>query len=247
MAEKAGRQRSGHTKAAHPVQATLAHPMETVTAVVDRVPGVDRVKHAFDGVLDSVGVVSPHARRVTAYAGAGLLGVAGVIEWPVAVAGAAVVWLTQPRSKEDTSQGSRAAASGNGMRAKQAARSAKASTVPTTSTASRKPKSSAKSSSKSAVKSTVKSAVKSSSKAPAKSAVKSSSKVSAKPAVKSSSKVSAKPAVKSSSKVSAKPSAKSSSKSSAKKAPTTAGRSRSGPSAQRSSTRKTASAGRKKS
>ncbi|MFC5800971.1 hypothetical protein [Streptomyces formicae] len=229
MAEKAGRQRSGTTKAAHPVQATLAHPMETMTAVVDRVPGVDRVKNAFDGVLDSVGVVSPHARRVTAYAGAGLLGVAGVIEWPVAVAGAAVVWLTQPRAKEATSQGSRAAASGNGMRAKQAARSAKASTASTasttstTATASRKPKPAVKSSSKSTAKPTAKS--------PSKSTAKSSSKASAKPSAK----------------VSAKSSPKSSAKSSAKKAPTTAGRSRTGPSAQRSSARKTASAGRKKS
>jgi hypothetical protein len=48
-------------------------------------------------MLDTVGIVSPRARRVAAYTGAGILGMAGVVEWPVAVAGAAAVWLTQPR------------------------------------------------------------------------------------------------------------------------------------------------------
>ncbi|MEU6346905.1 hypothetical protein ABZ883_38860 [Streptomyces sp. NPDC046977] len=32
-----------------------------------------------------------------AYTGAGLLGAAGIVEWPLAAAGAAAVWLTQPR------------------------------------------------------------------------------------------------------------------------------------------------------
>ncbi|WP_405682626.1 hypothetical protein [Streptomyces sp. NBC_00057] len=91
---------SGDTKVQHPVQETLAHPVQRVTTAVERVPGVDRVKGIVDGVLDSVGIVSPHARRVAAYTGAGLLGVAGVVEWPVVMAGAAVVWLTQPRPKD---------------------------------------------------------------------------------------------------------------------------------------------------
>lgn len=91
---------SGDTKVRHPVQDTLTHPMRTVTTAVERVPGADRVKGVVDGVLDSVGIVSPHARRVAAYTGAGLLGVAGVVEWPVAMAGAAVVWLTQSRPKD---------------------------------------------------------------------------------------------------------------------------------------------------
>jgi hypothetical protein len=83
----------------------LAHPMKTVTTTIDHMPGMDMVKGAVGGVLDMVGVVSPRARRVAAYTGAGLLGAAGVIEWPVAAAGAAVVWLTQPRPKHDGAAG----------------------------------------------------------------------------------------------------------------------------------------------
>ncbi|MDF3287870.1 MULTISPECIES: hypothetical protein [Streptomyces] len=75
--------------------------MQTVTEAVNHVPGAPVVKGVVDGVLDTVGVMSPHARRVAAYAGAGLLGVAGLVEWPVAAAGAAVVWLTQPRPEHN--------------------------------------------------------------------------------------------------------------------------------------------------
>ncbi|MEZ0070174.1 hypothetical protein ABIA32_006226 [Streptacidiphilus sp. MAP12-20] len=74
----------------------LLHPVEAVTSAVRHAPGASAVKGAFDGVLDTVGVASPHTRRVLAYAGVGLLGAVGVVEWPVAAAGAAVVWLTQP-------------------------------------------------------------------------------------------------------------------------------------------------------
>ena len=114
---------SGDTKVQHPVQEALAHPMQRVMTAMDRVPGADRVKGIVDGVLDSVGIVSPHARRVAAYTGAGLLGVAGVVEWPVAVTGAAVVWLTQPRPTDAAGAGT------EGSQAKQAARSAKAQTT----------------------------------------------------------------------------------------------------------------------
>ncbi|MFB7308309.1 hypothetical protein [Streptomyces sp. NPDC056192] len=114
---------SGDTKVQHPVQEALAHPMRRVMTAVDRVPGADRVKGIVDGVLDSVGIVSPHARRVAAYTGAGLLGVAGVVEWPVAVTGAAVVWLTQPRPTDTAEAGA------EGPQAKQASRSAKAQTT----------------------------------------------------------------------------------------------------------------------
>ncbi|WP_370067093.1 hypothetical protein [Streptacidiphilus sp. MAP5-3] len=56
--------------------------------------------------------MSPHTRRVAAYAGAGLLGAAGVVEWPVAAAGAAVVWLTQPLRKGERESNAPTAASG---------------------------------------------------------------------------------------------------------------------------------------
>ncbi|MDX2730240.1 MULTISPECIES: hypothetical protein [Streptomyces] len=113
---------SRDTKVQHPVQEALTHPVRRVMTAVDRVPGADRVKGIVDGVLDSVGIVSPHARRVAAYTGAGLLGVAGVVEWPVAVTGAAVVWLTQSRPTDGEARA-------EGLQVKQAARSAKAQTT----------------------------------------------------------------------------------------------------------------------
>ncbi|GGJ69307.1 hypothetical protein [Streptomyces brasiliensis] len=75
----------------------LLHPVDTVATTVSHVPGATTVKDAFDTVLDTVGIVSPRSRRIAAYAGVGLLGAAGAVEWPVAAAGAAVVWLTQSR------------------------------------------------------------------------------------------------------------------------------------------------------
>lgn len=80
------------------VMEAVAHPLDTMKSTAQRLPGAGAVKGAFDNVLDTVGVVSPRKRRVAAYAGAGLLGAAGVVEWPVAAAGAAAVWLTQQRS-----------------------------------------------------------------------------------------------------------------------------------------------------
>ncbi|QPP05032.1 hypothetical protein G4Z16_31725 [Streptomyces bathyalis] len=105
-------------------------PMRTMRTAAERVPGSERVRGVFDDMLDTVGIVSPRARRVAAYTGAGILGVAGVIEWPVAVAGAAAVWLTQPRpadmdgeatdgartQKRTTKQAASRSRSGNGSR-----------------------------------------------------------------------------------------------------------------------------------
>ncbi|MFJ5723046.1 hypothetical protein [Streptomyces sp. NPDC093149] len=120
---------SGDTKARHPVQETLAHPMKMATTAVEKVPGADRAKEFVDGVLDSVGIVSPHARRVAAYAGAGLLGVVGVVEWPVAAAGAAAVWLTQQRPKDAATVRTAGETRAEGASTKRTAKSAKASTA----------------------------------------------------------------------------------------------------------------------
>ncbi|MFV5992374.1 hypothetical protein ACNPQM_07935 [Streptomyces sp. NPDC056231] len=119
---------SGDTEVQHPVQEALTHPMQTMTTAMEKVPGAERAKGIVDGVLDSVGIVSPRARRVAAYTGAGLLGVAGVVEWPVVAAGAAVVWLTQPRPK-DVAAARTAEARAEALHAKRAAGSAKASTA----------------------------------------------------------------------------------------------------------------------
>ncbi|MDX3525814.1 hypothetical protein P1P75_05040 [Streptomyces sp. ID05-39B] len=76
-----------------------------VPEAVSKVPGAGTVGRAAEGALDKVGAVSPRGRRLAVYTGAGVLGVAGVVEWPVAVAGAAVAWLTQPRPHQRTEAG----------------------------------------------------------------------------------------------------------------------------------------------
>ncbi|MFI2642406.1 hypothetical protein [Streptomyces sp. NPDC018610] len=75
----------------------LAAPLHGAASVLRKVPGAGVVGRAAQGTLDKVGAVSPKGRRLAVYTGAGVLGVAGVVEWPVALTGAAVAWLTQPR------------------------------------------------------------------------------------------------------------------------------------------------------
>ena len=77
----------------------LAAPLHGAASVLRRMPGAGMVGKAAQGTLDKVGAVSPRGRRLAVYTGAGVLGVAGVVEWPVALTGAAVAWLTQPRPK----------------------------------------------------------------------------------------------------------------------------------------------------
>lgn len=62
-------------------------------------PGADGVRKAADEVLSAVSRISPGSRRAAVYAGAGVLGVLGVVNWPAAAAVAAMVWLTQSRPK----------------------------------------------------------------------------------------------------------------------------------------------------
>ncbi|GGZ11693.1 hypothetical protein GCM10010300_64800 [Streptomyces olivaceoviridis] len=75
----------------------LTAPLRGAASVLRRVPGAGTVTRAAEETLDKVGAVSPRGRRMAVYAGAGVLGAAGVVEWPVALTGAAVAWLTQPR------------------------------------------------------------------------------------------------------------------------------------------------------
>ncbi|MFB0614940.1 hypothetical protein [Streptomyces sp. AGS-58] len=85
----------------------LTAPLRGAASVLRKVPGAGTVGRAAEGTLDKVGAVSPRGRRVAVYAGAGLLGAAGVVEWPVALTGAAVAWFTQPRPapRPDVGQG----------------------------------------------------------------------------------------------------------------------------------------------
>ena len=78
----------------------LPQPLRAAVSALGKVPGAGTVGRVAGGALDRVGAVSPRGRRLAVYAGAGVLGVAGVVEWPVAVTGAAVAWLTQPRPGE---------------------------------------------------------------------------------------------------------------------------------------------------
>ncbi|OIK23912.1 hypothetical protein [Streptomyces malaysiense] len=79
------------------LSSTLRAPLRGAASVLRKVPGAAAVGSAAEKTLDKVGAVSPRGRRIAVYAGAGVLGAAGVVEWPVALTGAAVAWLTQPR------------------------------------------------------------------------------------------------------------------------------------------------------
>ncbi|MGW1623146.1 hypothetical protein [Streptomyces sp. NPDC002172] len=79
----------------------LTAPLRNAASAVRKVPGAGMVTKAAEETLDRIGAVSPRGRRMAVYAGAGVLGVAGLVEWPVAVTGAAVAWLTQPRPHHD--------------------------------------------------------------------------------------------------------------------------------------------------
>ncbi|WP_217239858.1 hypothetical protein [Streptomyces sp. AC555_RSS877] len=78
----------------------LPQPLRAAASVLRVVPGAGMVGRAAEDALDKIGAVSPRGRRIAVYTGAGVLGVAGVVEWPVAITGAAVAWLTQPRREE---------------------------------------------------------------------------------------------------------------------------------------------------
>jgi hypothetical protein len=83
---------------------SLPFPLRTAASVLGKVPGAGTVTRAAGDALDKVGAVSPRGRRLVVYTGAGVLGLAGVVEWPVAVTGAAVAWLTQPRPQDRTDE-----------------------------------------------------------------------------------------------------------------------------------------------
>ncbi|OUD04420.1 hypothetical protein [Streptomyces swartbergensis] len=75
----------------------LPQPLRAVASGLRHLPGAEQVGKVAEDTLDRIGAVSPRGRRMAVYAGAGVLGVAGVVEWPVALTGAAVAWLTQPK------------------------------------------------------------------------------------------------------------------------------------------------------
>ena len=115
---------------------TLLEPLRTAASALRKVPGAGAVSRATEGALDRIGAVSPQGRRIAVYTGAGVLGVAGVVEWPVALTGAAVAWLTQPKphDKPSLSAGSGRTTSGTrgrtaAIQIKKATASAKKATV----------------------------------------------------------------------------------------------------------------------
>lgn len=78
----------------------LPQPLRMLGSGLRRLPGAGQVGRVADGALDRIGAVSPRGRRIAVYTGAGVLGAAGVVEWPLALTGAAVAWLTQPRPRQ---------------------------------------------------------------------------------------------------------------------------------------------------
>ncbi|WP_164555778.1 MULTISPECIES: hypothetical protein [unclassified Streptomyces] len=88
----------------------LPQPLRTAVSGLRRLPGGHRLEKAAGGALEALGALSPGGRRIAVYTGAGVLGVAGLVDWPVAVTGAAVAWLTRPRPT-DRPDGERAAPS----------------------------------------------------------------------------------------------------------------------------------------
>ncbi|MER6472449.1 hypothetical protein [Streptomyces collinus] len=75
----------------------LPHLLGAAGSGLRRLPGAAQVSRIADGALEWITVVPPRSRRIAIYAGAGILGAVGVMEWPVALTGAAAAWLTQPR------------------------------------------------------------------------------------------------------------------------------------------------------
>lgn len=85
----------------------LPGPLRAVASGLRHLPGAEQLGRVAGGTLDAIGAVSPRGRRMAVYAGAGVLGVAGVVEWPVALTGAAVAWLTRPRPTDRPDGGPR--------------------------------------------------------------------------------------------------------------------------------------------
>ncbi|WP_225859239.1 hypothetical protein [Streptomyces albicerus] len=100
----------------------LPEPLRVATAALRKVPGAGTVSRGAEEALDRIGAVSPRGRRWAVYTGAGVLGVAGVVEWPIAVTGAAVAWLTQPRHEESASSETTGKSTGSGSRTSSARR-----------------------------------------------------------------------------------------------------------------------------
>ncbi|MFF7276529.1 hypothetical protein [Streptomyces griseorubiginosus] len=104
MAEQKSSQQAAH-ESPEKARLQLPQPLRAAVSVLGKVPGAGTVGRVAEGTLDRVAAVSPRGRRLAVYAGAGVLGVAGIVEWPIAVTGAAVAWLTQPRPGERESDG----------------------------------------------------------------------------------------------------------------------------------------------
>ena len=110
----------------------LLEPLRTAASALRRVPGAGVVTRATEGALDRIGAVSPQGRRIAVYTGAGVLGLAGVVEWPIALTGAAAAWLTQPKPEDRPSRSARSGSTTSGTRGRMtAAQIKKAATTQT--------------------------------------------------------------------------------------------------------------------
>ncbi|MFI7400709.1 hypothetical protein ACIBW9_09485 [Streptomyces sp. NPDC049541] len=110
---------------------TLLEPLRTAASALRRVPGAGAVTRATEGALDRIGAISPQGRRIAVYTGAGVLGLAGVVEWPIALTGAAVAWLTQPKPEDRPTTSARSGSTPSGTRGRTTATLTKNTTAQT--------------------------------------------------------------------------------------------------------------------
>ncbi|WP_210719002.1 hypothetical protein [Streptomyces galbus] len=108
---------------------SLPGPVRTAASALGKVPGAGLVGRMAGGAWHRAGALSPHGRRMAVYAGAGVLGVTGVVEWPVAVTGAAVAWLTRPRPEDRRDAGPQGTGAARGVARSAAHTAAKATTA----------------------------------------------------------------------------------------------------------------------
>ncbi|MFI1000506.1 hypothetical protein ACIP10_19320 [Streptomyces galbus] len=108
---------------------SLPGPVRTAASTLGKVPGAGLVGRMAGGAWHRASALSPRGRRMAVYAGAGVLGVAGVVEWPVAVTGAAVAWLTRPRPEDRRDAGPQGTGAARGVTKSAAHTAAKATTA----------------------------------------------------------------------------------------------------------------------
>lgn len=92
-----------HARGAGEASRRAVRPVQSLWDLVATMPGGRTATETAAGLLGAVdgftGAFSPRTRRVAVYTGAGLLGLSGVVEWPIAATVAAATWLAQDHAR----------------------------------------------------------------------------------------------------------------------------------------------------